>query len=104
MVVTPWSPWAVAWKPGTSCTTSSMVCTWLSARVAALNAVIAIGVRCSEVERLVAVTMTSAMPLLSTARGAVAAGPAVVSAGRAMSGAVWAAALPMPATSASTAN
>src|SRR5450830_1546986 len=64
MVMTPWSPWPVAWKPGTRLTTSAMVCTWASSSAWAFRAVIATGVRCREVVRLVAVTNTSAMGAL----------------------------------------
>ncbi len=79
IVMTPWSPSVVAWKLGTRWTMSAIVCTCALSSSPALIAVTASGVLCSDVERLVAVTVTScrAMSEAPGALAAVAAGWAV---------------------------
>ena len=91
IVMTPWSPSVVAWKLGTRWTMSAIVCTWAFSMSLAPSAVTASGVDCSEVERLVAVTVTSCRATSDAL--AAAAGAAVCA---------WAAAV--PASRASTAR
>ncbi len=86
IVMTPWSPSVVAWKLGTRWTMSAIVCTCALSISPALMAVTASGVLCSDVERLVAVTVTSCNVVSDTAALAAAADGAAVCA--------WAAAVP----------
>ncbi len=70
IVMTPWSPSVVAWKLGTRCTTSLIVCTCCLSSSAAPIGVTASGVLCSVVVRLVAVTVTSCVESAALAAAA----------------------------------